>query len=58
MLNTNCVRMPVRCTLRRIQKELLRYEEELERQRAKVARMRLEGADEYDVRKQASSVAA
>ena len=37
---------------RRIQKELLRYQEELARQRERVAGMRASGADEFDVKKQ------
>lgn len=40
----------LRC--RRLQKELQSYHTDLEKQRAKVARMREEAADEYDIKKQ------
>jgi len=39
----------------RIQKELQRYHEDLQSQQAKVARMREEAADEYDIKKQVSA---
>lgn len=36
----------------RTEKELSKYHEELEAQKAKVAKMRADGADEYDIKKQ------